>query len=67
MSRVRYTADTLYLHVGGTKHSSNLIRIVRETGPDEIYSLAAQSHVLCHLASADMGRASTGADRSWKT
>lgn len=35
----------LYLHYGDLSDSSNLIRIVKETQPDEIYNLAAQSHV----------------------
>ncbi len=33
------------LHYGDTTDSTNLIRIVQETQPDEIYNLAAQSHV----------------------
>jgi GDPmannose 4,6-dehydratase len=35
----------LFLHYGDLTDSSNLIRIVQETRPDEIYNLAAQSHV----------------------
>ncbi|MDR3255478.1 MAG: GDP-mannose 4,6-dehydratase [Synergistaceae bacterium] len=34
-----------FLHYGDLTDSSNLIRIIQETGPDEIYNLAAQSHV----------------------
>jgi GDPmannose 4,6-dehydratase len=34
-----------YLHYGDMTDSTNLIRIVQETQPDEIYNLAAQSHV----------------------
>lgn len=33
------------LHYGDMTDATNLIRIVQETQPDEIYSLAAQSHV----------------------
>ena len=33
------------LHYGDMTDSSSLIRIIRETQPDEIYNLAAQSHV----------------------
>jgi GDPmannose 4,6-dehydratase len=33
------------LHYGDLTDSTNLIRIVKETQPDEIYNLAAQSHV----------------------
>jgi GDPmannose 4,6-dehydratase len=35
----------LTLHFGDMTDSTNLIRIVQETQPDEIYNLAAQSHV----------------------
>ncbi|CAM8344723.1 Gmd GDP-D-mannose dehydratase [Candidatus Methylopumilus planktonicus] len=34
-----------FLHHGDLTDSSNLIRIIQETQPDEIYNLAAQSHV----------------------
>ena len=34
-----------FLHYGDLTDSSNLIRIIQETQPDEIYNLAAQSHV----------------------
>ncbi|MGK9053100.1 GDP-mannose 4,6-dehydratase [Neorhizobium sp. CSC1952] len=33
------------LHFGDMTDSTNLIRVVQETQPDEIYNLAAQSHV----------------------
>lgn len=35
----------LILHYGDMTDATNLIRIIRETQPDEIYNLAAQSHV----------------------
>ena len=35
----------LFLHYGDMTDSTNLIRIIQSTQPDEIYSLAAQSHV----------------------
>ena len=34
-----------FMHYGDMTDSTNLIRIVQETQPDEIYNLAAQSHV----------------------
>lgn len=34
-----------FMHYGDLTDSSNLIRIVQEVKPDEIYNLAAQSHV----------------------
>lgn len=35
----------LFLHHGDMTDSSSLIRVIRQTQPDEIYNLAAQSHV----------------------
>lgn len=35
----------LFLHYGDLTDSTNLIRLVKEIAPDEIYNLAAQSHV----------------------
>jgi len=34
-----------FLHYGDLTDATNLIRIIQETQPDEIYNLAAQSHV----------------------
>lgn len=34
-----------FLHYGDLTDSTNLIRIIQQTQPDEIYNLAAQSHV----------------------
>jgi GDPmannose 4,6-dehydratase len=36
----------LKLHYGDLTDATNLIRIIQETRPDEIYNLAAQSHVM---------------------
>lgn len=36
---------SMFLHYGDLTDSTNLIRLVQETEPDEIYNLAAQSHV----------------------
>lgn len=35
-----------FLHYGDLTDSTNLIRVVQETQPDEIYNLGAQSHVM---------------------
>ena len=35
-----------YMHYGDLTDATNLIRIIQETRPDEIYNLAAQSHVM---------------------
>ncbi len=41
------------LHFGDMTDSTNLIRIVQETQPDEIYNLAAQSHVQVSFETAE--------------
>lgn len=38
-------ADRFHLHYGDLTDSSSLLRIIQQTQPDEIYNLAAQSHV----------------------
>lgn len=43
----------LRLHYGDMTDSTNLIRIVQETRPDEIYNLAAQSHVQVSFETAE--------------
>ncbi|WP_445666755.1 GDP-mannose 4,6-dehydratase [Fodinibius sp. AD559] len=40
-----YEGLPFYLHYGDMTDSSNLTRILQETQPDEVYNLAAQSHV----------------------
>ena len=41
-----HEGDTrFFLHYGDLTDATNLIRILQETQPDEIYNLAAQSHV----------------------
>ena len=41
------------LHYGDLTDTSNLIRIVQETQPDEIYNLGAQSHVAVSFESPE--------------
>ncbi len=41
------------LHYGDMTDSTNLIRVVQETQPDEIYNLAAQSHVQVSFETAE--------------
>ncbi|WEK02064.1 MAG: GDP-mannose 4,6-dehydratase [Candidatus Sphingomonas phytovorans] len=43
----------LHLHYGDMTDSTNLIRIVQEVKPDEIYNLAAQSHVQVSFDTAE--------------
>lgn len=42
-----------FLHHGDLTDSSNLIRIIEQTQPDEIYNLAAQSHVAVSFESPE--------------
>ena len=44
---------TLYLHYGDLTNSSNLTRILNEVRPDEVYNLAAQSHVAVSFESPE--------------
>lgn len=37
--------ESLFLHHADMNDSSSLLRVISEVGPDEIYNLAAQSHV----------------------
>ena len=40
-----FSNNDFFLHYGDLTDSTNLIRIIQETKPNEIYNLAAQSHV----------------------
>jgi NAD(P)-dependent dehydrogenase (short-subunit alcohol dehydrogenase family) len=42
-----------FLHHGDLTDATNLIRLVQETQPDEIYNLAAQSHVQVSFETAE--------------
>ena len=44
---------SLYLHYGDLTDSSNLMRIIQEINPDEIYNLGAQSHVAVSFESPE--------------
>lgn len=41
----QYPENRFHLHYGDITDTSNIIRIIQELQPDEIYNLAAQSHV----------------------
>ena len=43
--RIRHILDKIDMHEGDLSNSSSIIRVINETRPDEIYNLAAQSHV----------------------
>ncbi|PWN07824.1 GDP-mannose 4,6-dehydratase [Rhodohalobacter mucosus] len=40
-----FNGRPFYMHYGDMTDATNLIRLIQETQPDEIYNLAAQSHV----------------------
>tara|TARA_B100001057_G_C22862913_1_gene955329 strand:+ start:2569 stop:3678 length:1110 start_codon:yes stop_codon:yes gene_type:complete len=45
--------NKFFLHYGDLTDSSNLIRILKETQPDEVYNLGAQSHVAVSFESPE--------------
>ena len=47
------TSDQIHLHYGDLTDSSNLIRLVKEIQPDEIYNLGAMSHVAVSFESPE--------------
>ncbi len=47
------TSHNLFLHYGDLTDSSNLIRLISEIQPDEVYNLAAQSHVAVSFESPE--------------
>lgn len=55
---------TINLHYGDMTDSSSLIRIIQQVQPDEIYNLAAQSHV---KVSFDVPEYTAGNGRHWYT
>jgi GDPmannose 4,6-dehydratase len=47
------SGTNFFMHYGDLTDSTNLIRVVQETQPDEIYNLAAQSHVQVSFETAE--------------
>ena len=45
--------SSFFLHFGDMTDATNLIRIIQQTKPDEIYNLAAQSHVQVSFETAE--------------
>lgn len=43
--RHQYPGSRFYLHYGDVTDASNMIRLMQEVQPDEVYNLSAQSHV----------------------
>ena len=46
-------SNNFYLHYGDLSDSSNIIRLISDIEPDEIYNLAAQSHVAVSFESPE--------------
>jgi GDPmannose 4,6-dehydratase len=43
--RIDHVYDSITLHYGDLTDSTNLVRVIQQVQPDEIYNLGAQSHV----------------------
>jgi len=43
--RIDHVYDSINLHYGDLTDATNLVRVIQQVQPDEIYNLAAQSHV----------------------
>ena len=52
-SSIDHIMDKLIIHEGDLSDSSSIIRIVLQVKPDEIYNLAAQSHVQVSFDAAE--------------
>ena len=52
-ARIDHIMDKLIIHEGDLSDSSSIIRIVLQVKPDEIYNLAAQSHVQVSFDAAE--------------
>ena len=43
--RIDHIYEKLHLHYGDLADSTNIVRVIQQVKPDEIYNLGAQSHV----------------------
>ncbi len=48
-----FNSDNFHMHFGDLSDTSNLVRIIKETEPDEIYNLGAMSHVAVSFESPE--------------
>ena len=48
-----YQNQNFFLHYGDLTDTSNLIRLIKEIQPDEVYNLGAQSHVAVSFESPE--------------
>ena len=51
--RIDHILDQLHIHEGDLSDSTSIVRIIKEVEPDEIYNLAAQSHVQVSFEAAE--------------
>ena len=58
--RIDHIHDQLTLHYGDLTDTSNLVRIIKEIQPDEVYNLGAQSHVAVSFESPEYTADVTG-------
>ena len=58
--RIDHVRDDLHLHYGDLVDTSSLTRVLELIGPDEIYNLAAQSHVKVSFEMPDYTGNTTG-------
>jgi GDPmannose 4,6-dehydratase len=43
--RIDHIYDSIHLHYGDLTDSTNIVRVIQQVQPDEVYNLGAQSHV----------------------
>ncbi|MEA2092563.1 MAG: GDP-mannose 4,6-dehydratase, partial [Patescibacteria group bacterium] len=55
-----HDSEKFFLHYGDLTDSTNIIRLIKEIEPDEIYNLAAQSHVKVSFETAEYTANSDG-------
>lgn len=58
--RIDHIRDQLTLHYGDLTDTSNLVRLIEEIEPDEVYNLGAQSHVAVSFESPEYTADVTG-------
>ena len=58
--RIDHLHDQIILHYGDLTDTSNLVRLIKEVQPDEVYNLGAQSHVAVSFESPEYTADVTG-------
>ena len=52
-SRINHILSKIYLHEGDLSDSTSILKIILQVRPNEIYNLAAQSHVQVSFAASE--------------